>query len=202
MGFSGGRKLIQLEANQVFIPGSAEDFKRWLQKRKAKAKPIATKPLRSLAPAHLPRSRSKVNTDELLSIIKAAGRMTAAQVAAKLNIDNLTAGNRIKTLHRQGFVEVVGKAKRRPIYAAVAQPKPIQRTYKASTIRGQVIKYFETHSAGSNADLAQRLRKKDTSNVGPITIRLLLEGVLVAHEVKHPANGKAYRVFSLNKETA
>jgi hypothetical protein len=62
--------LIQLEANQVFIPGSFAGFKRWLAKQKPK--PAKAKPVGQLAPAHLPKSRSKVDADALLSIIKEA----------------------------------------------------------------------------------------------------------------------------------
>lgn len=188
---------------KIFIPGSVEGFKRWLQqKRRAKRKVYAVP--KTLTPAQMPKSRSKINATELLRIIKEAGQATSAQVAEKLNIDPVTAGNQIKILRQMGLVEVVGKVKRRPVFAPLknGQPKPIKRNYKGPMIRDQVIEYFKSHDTGSNTDIAAALGKRDSSNVGPITIRLLLEGVLTAQEAKHPVSGKTHRIFSLNKETA
>lgn len=192
--------MIQLEPNQVFIPGSFIGFKRWLAKRKTKQRKPTT--VKALAPAHLPKSRSKVDADDLLAIIKEAKQITAAQLAERLQIDALSAGNRLKTLRQRGLIAQVGTVNRRPTYAAVDNAQPVTRIYKKSRIRDQVIKYFETHETGSNGDIAQALGKKDTSNVGPITIRLLLEGVLTATEAKHPISGKTHRIFRLNKERA
>lgn len=97
--------MIQLEANQVFIPGSFAGFKRWLAKQKPK--PAKAKPVGQLAPAHLPKSRSKVDADALLSIIKEAKQITAAQLAERLQIDVLSAGNRLKTLRQRGLIAQV-----------------------------------------------------------------------------------------------
>lgn len=189
--------MIHLEPNQVFIPGSFAGFKRWLTKQKRK--PAMTKPL---APAHLPKSRSKVDADALLAIIKEAKQIMSAQLAELLQIDPLSAGNRLKTLRQMGLIAQVGTIKRRPAYAIVDNVRPVTRIYKKSRIREQVIEYFQMHETGSNGDIAQALGKKDTSNVGPITIRLLLEGVLTATEASHPVSGKTHRIFRLNKETS
>ena len=148
--------MIQLEANQVFIPGSFAGFKRWL----AKQKPTAAKPVRTLAPAHLPKSRSKVDAEALLTIIKEAKQITAAQLAERLQIDTLSAGNRLKTLRQRGLIAQVGTMKRRPVYAIVDNAQPVPRIYKASHIRDQIIEYFQTHESGSNGDIALALGKK------------------------------------------
>ncbi len=187
---------------KIFIPGSVEDFKRWLQQKRKKQRKVYAVP-KTLAPARMPKSRSKINATELLRIIKEAGQATSAQVAEKLNIDPVTAGNQIKILQQKGLVEVVGKVKRRPVFAPLVngQPKPIKRNYKGPMIRDQVIEYFKSHDTGSNTDIAHALGKRASSNVGLITIRLLLEGVLTAQTEKHPVSGKTHRIFSLSKET-
>lgn len=191
--------MIELKENQVFIPGSFAGFKRWLAKQKPKQRKT---PVRSLAPAHPPKSRSKVDADALLTIIREVKQITAAQLAERLQIDVLSAGNRLKTLRQRGLIAQVGTIKQRPVYAIVDNAQPVARIYKKSHIRDQIVEYFQTHETGSNGDIAQALGKKDTSNVGPITIRLLLEGVLTATEAPHPISGKTHRIFRLNKERA
>lgn len=116
--------MIHLEPNQVFIPGSFAGFKRWLTF--LLRKPAMTKPL---APAHLPKSRSKVDADALLAIIKEAKQITSAQLAELLQIDPLSAGNRLKTLRQMGLIAQVGTIKRRPAYAIVDNVRPVTRIY-------------------------------------------------------------------------
>lgn len=66
---------------------------------------------------------------------------------------------------------------------------------RQSLIKQQILDYFEDHDTGTNAEIAIALGYRGGSNVSTMTVKMSLEGELMAEFLPNPAGGKAHRVY-------